>query len=89
MMTHQLSGGNNGNHNATTRRMGGIKGVQSFDNLTSCYAKQRGEELTRVVSERTVCYCSNFDLDAAEWLRQYQQLKDFISDLNKKLGKYL
>ena len=48
-------------------RAGGIKGVQSLQNLTS----QATEEMTRVVSERTVCYCSNFDLDAAEWFRQY------------------
>ena len=64
-------------------RPGGIKGVQSLQNLTS-YAK---EEMTRVVSERTVCYCSNFDLDAAEWYRQYATLKNFPQILHKKLGK--
>lgn len=64
-------------------RAGGIKGVQSLQNLTS-YAN---EELTRVVSERTVCYCSNFDLDAAEWYSQYQLLKRFMEDLQGRLGK--
>ena len=64
-------------------RGGGIKGVQSLHNLTS-YAQ---EEMTRVVSERTICYCSNFDLDAAEWFRQYQTLKRFADDLEERLGK--
>ena len=45
--------------------------------------------MTRVVSERTVCYCSNFDLDAAEWVRQYHNLKHFSQNIHKKLGKYL
>ena len=43
--------------------------------------------MTRVVSERTVCYCSNFDLDAAEWFRQYHNLKHFSQNIHKKLGK--
>ena len=58
---------------SSKRPRSGIKGVQSLQNLTS-YAQ---EEMTRVVSERTVCYCSNFDLDAAEWVRQYHNLKHF------------
>jgi len=53
------------------RFRGGIKQVQSLHNLTS-YAH---DEMTRVVSERTVCYCSNFDLDTKEWRDSYQQLK--------------
>ena len=66
------------------RPRSGIKGVQSLQNLTS-YSQ---EEMTRVVSERTVCYCSNFDLDAAEWVRQYHNLKHFSQNIHKKLGKY-
>lgn len=69
--------------NSSRMRGGGIKGVQSLHNLTS-YAQ---EEMTRVVSERTICYCSNFDLDAAEWFRQYETLKRFVNDLEERLGK--
>ena len=47
------------------------------------------DEMTRVVSERTVCYCSNFDLEAGEWFRQYQLLKSFVANLEQKLGKSL
>ena len=64
--------------------MGGIKGVQSLNNLT---AYTQDIETTRVVSERTVCYCSNFDLDAAEWFRQYSHIKTFSVSLHNKLGK--
>jgi hypothetical protein len=45
--------------------------------------------MTRVVAERTVCYCSNFDLDAAEWFRTYSQIKNFAINLHKKLGTSL
>lgn len=61
----------------------GLKAVQSLHNLTS-YAQ---DEMTRVVSERTVCYCSNFDLEAAEWFRQYLALKSFREGLRSNLGK--
>jgi hypothetical protein len=43
----------------------------------------------RVVSERTICYCSNFDLDAAEWFRHYSNIKNFSANLYNKLGKSL
>ena len=61
----------------------GIKGVQSQNNLIS-YER---EDMLRIVSERTICYCSNFDLDASEWLRQYITIKVFGRNLHKKLGK--
>ena len=67
---------------------GGLKGVQSLHNMTS-YAAQPEEQMTRVVSERTVCYCSNFDLDAAEWFRSYHQLKMFGLNLHNRFGKCL
>ena len=68
------------------RGSGGLKGVQSLHNMTS-YAAQPEEQMTRVVSERTVCYCSNFDLDAAEWFRSYHQLKMFGLNLHNRFGK--
>ena len=64
---------------------GGIKGVQSLHNLT----RYEEEEMTRVVSERTVFYCSNFDLDAADWSRQYHLMKTFAQNLRNKLGRFL
>jgi len=90
--SHDRSSANKGGIGGIRARTG-IKAVQSLNNLTSItqnYATLglgNPEEMTRVVSERTICYCSNFDLDAAEWFRLYQQLKDFIADLNNKLGK--
>ena len=44
--------------------------------------------MTRVISERTVCYCSNFDLDAGEWFRLYINLRLFSRNLQQKLGKF-
>ena len=69
------------------RGSGGLKGVQSLHNMTSQLAAQSEEHMTRIVSERTVCYCSNFDLDAAEWFRSYHQLKMFGLNLHNRFGK--
>ena len=69
------------------RGSGGLKGVQSLHNMTSQLAAQSEEHMTRIVSERTVCYCSNFDLDAAEWFRSYHQLKMFSLNLHNRFGK--
>ena len=57
--------------------------MQSLNDMIS----YEQEELTRVVSQRTICYCSNFDLDAAEWFHIYQNIKNFSANLHKKLGK--
>ena len=41
----------------------------------------------RVVSERTVCYCSNFDLEPTDWFRQYAAIKAFCAALKNKLDE--
>jgi hypothetical protein len=42
----------------------------------------------KVVAERTVCYCSNFDLSLSEWVQMSENLKDFAENLLQELGKF-
>ena len=65
----------------------GVKGVKSLHCLTSAANTESMDCLQRVVSERTVCYCSDFDLNAAEWFAKYKLLKDFQAGLRSRLGK--
>jgi len=39
------------------------------------------------LQERTIFYCSNFDLSAEDWISSYHSLQNFISDLKSNLGK--
>lgn len=39
-------------------------------------------------SERTVYYCSEFDLDASKWFSDYEMNDVFKTSIIKKLGKY-
>jgi hypothetical protein len=39
------------------------------------------------LQEKTVCYCSSFDLDADDWMASYRNLRNFTIDLHSNLGK--
>ena len=60
-----------------------FKTVQSHNNLGA----YQQVEVTRIVSERTVCYCSNFDLCEDEWFQDFKNIKIFSENLRKNLGK--
>jgi len=40
------------------------------------------------MKEQTVCYCSNFDLNAVDWMASYCNLKQFTDNLRDNLGKF-
>jgi len=42
---------------------------------------------SRVLAERTICYCSNFDLNFNEWLLAKENLATFSQTLLANLGK--
>ena len=70
-------------HNSGTTGSNKFKTVSSHQNLGA----YQQVEVTRVVSERTVCYCSNFDLSSEEWFQIYKNIQAFSQSLRCKLGK--
>ena len=73
-----------------------IKGTQksaSHNNLVQLQANQSlglnnlNQLHQKVVAERTICYCSNFDLSLSEWVQMSENLKDFGENLLHELGK--
>ena len=43
---------------------------------------------TKVIESKTVCYCSNFDLNVNEWFNEYENIEIFKINVNKNLGKF-
>lgn len=43
----------------------------------------------KVIESKTICYCSNFDLNVNEWFNEYENLEIFKMNMKKNLGKYL
>jgi len=41
----------------------------------------------RVIESKTVCYCSNFDLNLNEWFNEYENIEIFRLNIKKNLGK--
>lgn len=41
----------------------------------------------KVVAERTICYCSNFDLSLGEWVTMHENMESFSENLRHELGK--
>lgn len=43
--------------------------------------------LTKVIVEsKTICYCSNFDLNVNEWFNEYENIEIFKMNMKKNLG---
>ena len=49
-------------------QIGDIKSVSSAPNMFNLVERQR------VIDERTICYCSNFDLNVADWKNEFDNL---------------
>lgn len=43
----------------------------------------------KVIESKTICYCSNFDLNINEWFNEYENIEIFKINMKKNLGKYL
>lgn len=42
----------------------------------------------KLVESKTICYCSNFDLNVNEWFNEYENIEIFKINMKKNLGKY-
>jgi hypothetical protein len=40
----------------------------------------------KVIESKTVCYCSNFDLNINEWFNEYENIEIFKLNMQKNLG---
>ena len=41
----------------------------------------------KVIESKTICYCSNFDLNINEWFNEYENIEIFKLNMKKNLGK--
>lgn len=41
----------------------------------------------KVIESKTICYCSNFDLNVNEWFNEYENIEIFKLNVKKNLGK--
>lgn len=42
----------------------------------------------KIIESKTVCYCSNFDLNINEWFNEFENIEIFKINMKKNLGKY-
>ena len=42
----------------------------------------------QIIEERTVCYISNFDLEASGWVAEFKKLDTYRQSVVDQLGKY-
>ena len=43
----------------------------------------------KIIESKTVCYCSNFDLNVNEWFNEFENIEIFKLNMKKNLGKSL
>lgn len=43
----------------------------------------------KVIESKTICYCSNFDLNINEWFNEYENIEIFKLNMKKNLGMIL
>ena len=41
----------------------------------------------KVIESKTICYCSNFDLNVNEWFNEFENIEIFKLNMKKNLGK--
>ena len=41
----------------------------------------------KVIESKTICYCSNFDLNINNWFNEYENIEIFKLNMKKHLGK--
>ena len=55
------------------------------DNVMSLPSNQGGD--LKVIESKTICYCSNFDLNINDWFNEYENIEIFKINMKKNLGK--
>ncbi|CDW86377.1 UNKNOWN [Stylonychia lemnae] len=48
--------------------------------------KDNGGADLKVIESKTICYCSNFDLNINEWFNEYENIEIFKINMKKNLG---
>lgn len=43
----------------------------------------------KVIESKTICYCSNFDLNINEWFNEYENIEIFKLNIRKNLGNFI
>ncbi len=43
----------------------------------------------KVIESKTICYCSNFDLNINEWFNEYENIEIFKINMKKNLGNFI
>ena len=69
------------NHQSQSSEM-----TQEFADNVMSLPTEEGNEL-KVIESKTICYCSNFDLNINEWFNEYENLEIFKINMKKNLGK--
>jgi len=49
---------------------------------------EEGASDSKVIETKTICYCSNFDLNVNQWFNEYENIEIFKLNLRKNLGKF-
>ena len=44
---------------------------------------------SKILESKTICYCSNFDININEWFNEYENIEIFKINMKKNLGKLL
>jgi hypothetical protein len=58
------------------------------DNVMSLPPFDTSSDL-KVIESKTICYCSNFDLNVNEWFNEFENIEIFKLNMKKNLGKYI
>ena len=43
----------------------------------------------KVIESKTICYCSNFDININQWFHEYENIEIFKINIKKNLGRLL
>lgn len=81
------------NKAVTTTFQDEISDDESSDEIQEIAAK-RVKQMTprsptpteKVIESKTICYCSNFDLNINEWFNEYENIEIFKLNMKKNLG---
>jgi hypothetical protein len=58
-----------------------------FEVVGQGQANNSGSNDIKVIESKTICYCSNFDLNVNEWFNEYENIEIFKLNMKKNLGK--
>jgi hypothetical protein len=58
-----------------------------FEVVGQGQASNSGSNDIKVIESKTICYCSNFDLNVNEWFNEYENIEIFKLNMKKNLGK--